>query len=203
MSEIDRRKFMRNAAGTVAGALVAAGCKEGQKSVAPYAGPQVRLGIIGVGSRGQELMRVFLRVPGVRFTGLCDVYEPRFAAGRGVTGEETPIYRDYRELLAAKDIDAVVVATPLSMHGQHVIAALESGRHVYGEKSMAFTLEECDGVVETVKRAGKHYQVGLQYYYAPWYRDTQRIVCAFDSEQSAARGGRTRGMDRSSGGSAR
>ena len=167
---------MRNAAGTVAGALVAAGCKEGQKSVAPYAGPQVRLGIIGVGSRGQELMRVFLRVPGVRFTGLCDVYEPRFAAGRGVTGEETPIYRDYRELLAAKDIDAVVVATPLSMHGQHVIAALESGRHVYGEKSMAFTLEECDGVVETVKRAGKHYQVGLQYYYAPWYRDTLRRI---------------------------
>jgi len=176
MSEIDRRKFMGNAAGALAGALLVAGCKEAPKSVAPYSGPQVRLGVIGVGSRGQELMRTFLRVPGARITGLCDVYEPRFAAGRGITGEETPIYRDYREMLAAKDIDAVIVATPLSMHAQHVIAALESGRHVYGEKSMAFTVEECDGIVEAVKRTGKHYQVGLQYTYASWYRDTLRRI---------------------------
>ena len=167
---------MGNAAGALAGALLAAGCKEAPKSVTPYSGPQVRLGIIGVGSRGQELMRTFLRVPGVRFAGLCDVYEPRFAAGRGITGEETPIYRDHRELLAAKDIDAVIVATPLSMHAQQIIGALESGRHVYGEKSMAFTVEECDGVVETVKRTGKHYQVGLQYTYASWYRDTLRRI---------------------------
>lgn len=175
MSEIDRRTFVGNAAGALAGALLVAGCKESAKNVVP-GGTQVRLGVIGVGSRGQELMRTFLRVPGVRFTGLCDVYEPRFAEGREITREETPIFRDYRELLAAKDVDAVVVATPLSFHGEHVIAALEGGRHVYGEKSMAKTVEECDRIVETVKRTGKYYQVGVQYHYATWYRETLRQI---------------------------
>jgi predicted dehydrogenase len=175
MSEIDRRKFIGNATGAIAGALLVAGCKESPKSVVP-ASEQLRLGIIGAGSRGQELMRTFLRVPGVRFAGLCDIYEPRFAEGREITREQTPIYRDHRELLAAKDLDAVIVATPLALHGQHVIAALESGRHVYGEKSMAFTVEECNGIVETVKRTGKYYQVGLQYHYATWYRDTLRRI---------------------------
>src|SRR6516162_2719125 len=117
MSEMDRRTFVGNAAGAFAGVLLVAGCKEAPKSVLP-SDAQVRLGIIGTGSRGQELMRTFLRVPGVRFTGLCDVYEPRFAEGREVTREQTPIYHDYRELLAAKDIDAVVVATPLSFHAE-------------------------------------------------------------------------------------
>jgi predicted dehydrogenase len=175
MSEIDRRTFVGTAAGALAGALFASGCKEAPKSVSS-SGEQVRLGIIGPGSRGQELMRTFLRVPGVRFAGLCDIYEPRFAEARQITGEQTPIYRDYRELLAAKDIDAVIVATPLSLHAQQVIAALQSGRHVYGEKSMAFTVKECDDIVDAVARAGKYYQVGVQYHYATWYRETLRQI---------------------------
>jgi predicted dehydrogenase len=177
MSEIDRRKFMEGAAGALAaGALLAAGCKESPKSAVVPAGTQVRLGIIGPGSRGQELMRTFLRVPGVRFTGLCDVYEPRFAEAREVTREQTPIYHDYRELLAAKDVDAVVVATPLSFHAEHVIAGLESGRYVYGEKSMAKTVEECDRIVDAVKRTGNYYQVGVQYHYASWYREALKRI---------------------------
>jgi predicted dehydrogenase len=177
MSEIDRRTFVGTAAGALAGALLASGCKEAAKAVVP-SGEQVRLGIIGPGSRGQELMRTFLRVPGVRFTALCDVYEPRFAEARQITGEPTPSYHDYRELLAAKDIDAVVVATPLSLHAQQVIAALESGRHVYGEKSMAFTVKECDDIVDAATRTGRFYQVGVQYHYATWYRETLRQIRA-------------------------
>ena len=132
---------------------------------------RINLGIIGPGSRGQQLMRTMMRVPGVRFTGLCDIYEPRFAAARKITGEQTPIYHSHQELLAAKDIDAVIIATPLSLHSQHVVAALESGRHVYGEKSLALTVEQCNQILAAVKRSGKHFQVGLQYTYAPWYRE--------------------------------
>ena len=118
---------------------------------------QIRVGIIGAGSRGQELMRYFLRVPGVRIVGLCEVYEPRFAAARKITGEDTPIYRDHRRLLEARDIDAVIVATPLSLHAEHVVASLQSGRHVYGEKSMGFTIEHCKKIVEAVPHSGKHF----------------------------------------------
>ncbi len=164
---MNRRQFISQAAVAGSALLLA----EDGNLWAKAASGQVNLGIIGVGSRGQQLMRTFLRVPGVRFAGLCDVYEPRFAAGREITKESTPIYHDYRELLNARDLDAVIVATPLSFHSQHVIAALESGRHVYGEKSLALTVEECNRVVDAVKRSAKHFQVGLQYHYAPWYRE--------------------------------
>lgn len=172
---MNRREFIGRAAGAVGGALLLAESRE-LWSKAPS--DQINLGIIGVGSRGQQLMRTFLRVPGVRFAGLCDVYEPRFTAGRQITKENTPIYHDHRELLAARDLDVIIVSTPLSFHAEHVIAALESGRHVYGEKSLALTVAECYRIVDAVKRTGKHFQVGLQYHYAPWYRETRRRIRA-------------------------
>ncbi len=133
------------------------------------ASDQVNLGIIGPGSRGQSLMRAFLRVPGVRFVALCDVYEPRFEQARKITGQSTPAFKDYRQLLDQRDVDAVVVATPLSLHEDHVIESLASGRHVYGEKDMAKTVGACSNVYKAVKRTGKHYQIGTQYHYAPWF----------------------------------
>jgi len=171
---MNRREFLGQAATAVVAVSTLTSCHKGGSEVAPS--DRVKLGIIGVGSRGQDLMQVFLRVPGVEFTGLCDVYEPRFTQGRKITGENTPIYRSYRQLLDARDVDAVVVATPLSMHAEHVGASLDSGRHVYGEKSMALTVEGCDEIVSAVKRNGKHYQVGLQYQYAPEYREALRII---------------------------
>ena len=107
---MNRRQFIGQAAATLGASLLSSNF-----SPARAASPndQIHLGIIGPGSRGQQLMRTMMRVSGVRFTGLCDIYEPRFAAARKITGEQTPIYRNYQELLAAKDIDAVMVATPL------------------------------------------------------------------------------------------
>ena len=102
---------------------------------------------------------------------LCDVYEPRFEEARAITGEDTPAFTDYRAMLdAATDLDGVIIASPLSFHAEHILAALEAGLHVYGEKSMAFTVEECDAIVRAVRDAGVHYQIGLQYRYAAWYR---------------------------------
>ena len=170
---MNRREFLGQAA-AVAAISTLTSCHRGGSGVAPS--DRVKLGVIGVGSRGQELMQAFMRVPGVEFSGLCDVYEPRFIQGKKITGENTPVYRDYRQLLDARDVDAVVVATPLSMHAEHISAALDSGRHVYGEKSMALTVEGCNEIVAAVKRSGKHYQVGHQYQYAPEYRESLRII---------------------------
>jgi predicted dehydrogenase len=170
---INRREFLGKTAGALAAVSVLG---TGKKAFAVPPSDRINLGIIGPGSRGQTVMRAFLRVPGVRFGGLCDVYEPRFAQACKITGEETPTYKDYRKLLEAKDIDAIVVATPLSFHEEHVSASLESGRHVYGEKDMAKTVDACGRVYQAVKRTGKHYQLGTQYHYAPWFVEAlQRI----------------------------
>jgi predicted dehydrogenase len=171
---INRREFIGTSAGALAGALVTS---SGKAAAVPPS-DQVRVGIIGPGSRGSGLMRAFLRVPGVKFSALCDVYEPRLAAARKITGEDTPTFTDYRRLLEAKDLDAVVIATPLSFHASQVTDTLESGRHVYGEKDQAKTVAECDKVVQTVRRTGKLYQVGLQYHYAPWYQEGVRQIRA-------------------------
>lgn len=132
---------------------------------------EIHLGVIGVGSRGKYMMRQFLRVPGVKVTALCDVYEPRFAEGREITGEETPVFRDYRSMLdGARDLDAVIVATPLSYHAEHMVASLERGLHVFGEKAIGLTVDDCNAIVNAARESGRWFQTGLQYRYAPYYR---------------------------------
>jgi predicted dehydrogenase len=171
-----RREFFGRAAGALAAMSVLVSRPSDTFAVPPS--DQINLGVIGVGSRGQEVMRMMLRIPGVRIRGLCDVYEPRFVQGRKITGEETPVYQDYRRLLDVRDLDAIVIATPLSLHTEHIVRALESGRHVYGEKTMALTEQECNDIVEAVKRTGKRYQIGLQYHYAAWYQEALRRIQA-------------------------
>jgi predicted dehydrogenase len=136
----------------------------------PPAATPVRLGIIGPGSRGKELIRNFLRVPGVTIVAAADVYTPRFQELNQVCRCTVASHSDYRSLVDRKDLDAIVVATPLSFHAQHVIAALQSGRHVYGEKTMAFTVAEANDIAKTVDEGKQIFQVGHQYRYAPWIR---------------------------------
>ena len=165
-----RRDFIKAASAGAAGASLLGLDAFGQTRPVPPS-DEIHVGVIGVGSRGKDVMRRMLRVPGVRISALCDVYEPRFAEGREITGAETPVYDDYRRLLdASGDLDAVLVATPPALHAEHMIASLESGLHVYGEKIMGFTLDDCDAIVEAVRRTGRWFQIGHQYRYAPWYR---------------------------------
>src|SRR6516225_4264219 len=99
---------------------------------------ELRVGVSGPGSRGQELIRQLLHVPGVRSAAICDIYEPRYAQVNRLTGAEVFATKDYRELLERKDLDVIYVATPLAHHAEHVLAALKTGRPVYGEKAMGF-----------------------------------------------------------------
>jgi predicted dehydrogenase len=131
--------------------------------------PELRLGVIGIGSRGQELVRQFQRVPGVKITAACDVYPPRFQALAGITPGPVAAHADHRSLLEARNLDAVVVATPLHVHREHVTAALDAGYAVYGEKSIGLTVADCDAIRAAVVRTGRPFQVGHQYRYATWF----------------------------------
>jgi predicted dehydrogenase len=130
----------------------------------------VRLGIIGPGSRGKELVRSFLRVPGIRITAAADVYPVRFAELDAVCGYKVAQHADYHALLDRKDVDAVIVATPLGLHGRHVLDSLSAGRHVYGEKVMAYTLSDAKQIVDSTEQHKRIFQIGHQYRYSPWIR---------------------------------
>ncbi|MDX1383044.1 MAG: Gfo/Idh/MocA family oxidoreductase [Thermoanaerobaculia bacterium] len=178
---IDRRDFLRGSSAALAAAWTASrGLAAPARAVAPS--DRVRLGIIGAGSRGKFMMQRFLRAPGVSFGAVCDVYPPRLEEAREVTGEATPGFADYRSMLDAhgRDLDAVVVATPLHLHAEHMIASLDAGLDVFGEKALAFTVAECDAVVAAVERTGRVFQVGHQYRYAPWYRRALDRIAAGD-----------------------
>ena len=168
-----RREFVTASAATAGASLLGIDATAemlAKRSVSPS--DQIHVGVIGTGSRGKYMMRLFLRVPGVKVTALCDVYEPRFAEGREITVEDTPVYRDYRQMLdSASDLDAVIVASPLNFHGEHMVASLERGLHVYGEKAMGFTVDDCNAIVRATRDSGCRFQTGLQYRYAPWYRE--------------------------------
>lgn len=137
---------------------------------------RVRVGVIGPGSRGKELIRQLLRTPGAEIAAVADIYEPRFAQVNQLVGQKVPAYGDYRELLARKDLDAIFVATPLSLHAEHVTAAIQSGRPVYGEKSMGFSPQDCNSILKAVTGSGQIFQIGHEYRYAPWIQESVKRV---------------------------
>jgi predicted dehydrogenase len=138
----------------------------------------IRIAVIGAGSRGQEDLRHFLHVPGVSLSAICDIYPPRYEQVNHIAGKEVPHTTDYKELLARKDIDAVIVASPIACHAKHVIAAANAGLPIFGEKALGFTVDDNFKIVEAVLRNKVLFQIGHEYRYASWAREAIRRVHA-------------------------
>ncbi|MCC7153040.1 MAG: Gfo/Idh/MocA family oxidoreductase [Bryobacterales bacterium] len=124
-------------------------------------GGRLRLGIIGAGSRGVGLMKDALACPNVEFAGVADIYTRRLEAAKTIA-PAAKTYLDYRYLLEDSSIDAVIVATPQHLHCEHFTASLSAGKHVYQEKTMAFTVAHAKRMREAYRKAGKVVQVGHQ-----------------------------------------
>ena len=104
------------------------------------ANERIRLGIIGPGDRGMQIVREAMACPNTEMVAFADIYTKRLEEARAVApGAQT--YLDYRHLLENKDVDAVLIATPQHLHREHFIASLAAGKHVYQEKTMAFTVD--------------------------------------------------------------
>lgn len=140
-----RRNFIGKVAGGIAGAVAAPGSVLG-------ANDRVRLGVIGPGVRGIELAREAIASPNTDLAAFADVYTDRLEQSKLLApGAKT--YADYRYLLDNKDVDAVLIATPQHLHGEHFAAALEAGKHVYQEKTMAFTVEQAKRMRSAYQKA--------------------------------------------------
>ena len=151
-----RRIFIGKVASGIAGTLAVPASVLGSNE-------KVRFGIIGAGDRGLELVRQVASIPGAEFAGVCDVYTRRLNAAKTVVPGATT-YMDYRRMLEDKSIDAVIVATPQHLHCEHFTDALDAGKHVYQEKTMAFNVEHAKRMrVAFQKDGGKHVvQIGHQ-----------------------------------------
>src|SRR5437867_2318012 len=150
-----RRNFIEGlAAGVAATAL--------SSSRVLGANERIRLGIIGPGARGKELMRFALACPNTEIVGAADVYTRRLEEAKKIA-PNAKTYLDYRHLLEDTSIDAVLIATPQHLHAQHFVASLDAGKHVYQEKTMAFTVDHAKRMRAAYQKAGKRtVQIGHQ-----------------------------------------
>ncbi|MEK7407608.1 MAG: Gfo/Idh/MocA family oxidoreductase [Acidobacteriota bacterium] len=134
-------------------------------------GDALRVAHVGVGNRGSFLLRHMLKVPGVRVVAVCDIIQERAdAAAKQVAdaGGSARTWTDFRKMLdQQKDIDAVVLATPDGTHKDLDLAILEVGKHLYAEKPLATTVEDCKMVVTAARQAKGIFQAGFQLRHDP------------------------------------
>ncbi len=142
---------------------------------------RISLGVIGSGGRGTFVMSVFQKDPDLRVGAICDVYEPNLenalsAASKAQAGVAPKAYRNYRQLLSDKSIDAVLIASPEHWHHRMVLDALAAGKDVYVEKPLCHTPEEGVELVEAEKRSRNIVQVGMQRRSYDLYQEGRKIV---------------------------
>jgi len=129
----------------------------------------VRVGIIGVGNRGFFLLRQILKAPNVKVVAICDTNPDALKRAATAAADHSPeLYTEFRKLLDRKDIDTVFIATPVDLHKEMTVAALEVGKHIYCEKPMARTAEECRQVTQAARSAKGILQFGFQLRHDPF-----------------------------------
>jgi predicted dehydrogenase len=138
-------------------------------------GSLLRLGIIGPGSRGQFLMGFLSKNTKAEITALCDVYQPSIDGALAIA-PKAKTYNDYRRLLEDKNVDAVVVATPLNTHCQIVLDAFDAGKHVFCEKSIGYTMEECFRMYNKYRQSGRVFFTGQQRLFDPRYIKAMEMI---------------------------
>jgi predicted dehydrogenase len=140
----------------------------------------VSLGIIGCGGRGTYVGSLMARDDRARFTALCDVRPSQMdqcaSALRASTAKR---FQDYRELLQSS-VDAVLIASPVYLHPEHLEAAIQSGKHVYCEKPAAADVAGCKRVIAAAEKAAPSQciSIGFQNRYGPGYRKAEQLLQA-------------------------
>jgi predicted dehydrogenase len=128
----------------------------------PAANDRIQVGVIGTGARSHELMQALLNLPSARITAVCDAYTGRVARALERVGSSARSYPSYKEILADKTVDAVIVATPDHWHKTMVLEALAAGKDVYCEKPLTFRSPEGMEIVAAANQTGRIVQVGSQ-----------------------------------------
>lgn len=144
---------------------------------------RVHLGVIGTGGRGTLVMSTFQKEPGLHVGAVCDVYEPNLeravsTASAAQGGSAPKPYREYRELLADKSIDAVLIATPEHWHHRMVLDALAAGKDVYVEKPLCQTPEQGVELVDAEARSKNIIQVGMQRRSYDLFHEARKVVAS-------------------------
>jgi predicted dehydrogenase len=129
----------------------------------------IQLGVIGTGSRGTGLIRTILDIPNIRVIACCDVLPFHLTEAMKYADPKARAYTDYLELLNDKNLDAVIISTPLYLHKTMATEAMEAGKHIFLEKTMTKNIDESLSLVRKASNYNKIFQVGHQYHSSRLY----------------------------------
>ncbi|QJB35465.1 Gfo/Idh/MocA family oxidoreductase [Chitinophaga oryzae] len=167
-----RRKFLYTGAVALSGAMLTSTLPVlGHAAAAP-----LKIGIIGTGNRGSGIAKLLQKISGMELIACCDVIPAHLQRGMSLAAKGAKAYTDYRQLLNDKKVEAVIIATPLSMHYPMAKDALDAGKHVYLEKTMTYDIPQAIQLAAQVRKSGLVLQVGHQYRYYELYHRVKEVI---------------------------
>jgi predicted dehydrogenase len=164
-----RRSFLKTSAAGVALTALSAGRVLG-------ANETLQIGLIGTGGRCRHLMKALANVPGTRMAALCDIYGDHLDQALPLAAPKASTILHYPDLLARKDIDAVLIASPDHWHVKMTVDACAAGKDVYVEKPLTHSLEEGKAVIEAQNNHKRIVQVGTQQRSMPQFAKGLEII---------------------------
>jgi predicted dehydrogenase len=141
------------------------------------ANDRIRIGLIGGGDRGQEIFHAAIKCPNVEAVAVADVYTRRLEEMKAIV-PSIHTYKDFRQLLDDKSIDAVLIATPQHQHALNFVPAIQAGKDVYQEKTMAFNPDHARRMKKAYEGSGRVVQVGIQAISTPGFGTIREMVAA-------------------------
>jgi predicted dehydrogenase len=180
---LNRRSFIKVAGAASASSLIgtrvhalAAIQEEPAKPIA--ANDHIQIALIGAGGQGQYDTKAAVQVPGVKLVAAADCYDGRLAHCKELWGNDVFTTRDYNEILARKDIDAVIIGTPDHWHKQASVDAMKAGKDVYCEKPMIHLYSDGPAMIEAAHATNRILQVGSQRVSSIIYLKAKELLAA-------------------------
>jgi len=170
---MNRREMLGLIGGTTAG-LLHTGYKG--KAFGYSANETINIGGMGTGGRFHRLANALKEIPGVRLVAVCDVWDNHLKMAQKLADPKALATKNYHELLAHKDIDAVIVTSPDHWHVPMTVDACKAGKDVYVEKPLTHNLAEGRSVIEAQNKHKRIVQVGMQQRSMPHLHKADEIV---------------------------
>ena len=161
-----RKDFIRNSSGILLGSIISPNL---MANLNPSS--TINMGVIGTGGRGKGIIKLLNNLPGINVIAVCDTLSFRLKEGFDLirNNKNSKRYKDYRKLLDNKNVDGVIISTPLNTHDKIAVDALDADKHVYCEKTLAKGAAATTRIVNKCKNSNKIFQTGHQYHSSRLY----------------------------------
>jgi len=181
-TNVNRRDFLKAGSVLTTGSFLVGGTRvhllaaeEDEPARPPSPNDHIQIALIGAGQQGQYDTKTALRVPGIKLVAAADCYNGRLTHCKELWGKDLFTTRDYQEILARKDIDAVIIAVPDHWHKQAAIDAMNAGKDVYVEKPMIHVYADGPEMIAAAGKTQRILQVGSQRVSSIIYKKAQEF----------------------------